>query len=459
MVACCSLLLACSSNPPRSTPGDEGGSGGSDETGGSTGSGTGGKGTAMTGGRSGTGGSTGSGTGGASETGGSTGSTGGASGSTGGAPGTGGSTGTGGSEGTGGASGGGAYKVEGVATWRGDKTAAFSVIHDDLCDASVNGIFTIADPELMKRGLHGGFGAITETCDSQKAWGKVKTLVDHGHDIFSHSGTHHCLGDASACSGNGTPSSDYAKEIDATVAAIMKNVGVKAEFFIFPYDVCGAGAVARLKSTGFLGARCGDHGILPPDFTDAFKTTFDIWGPSYSKYVGKGPCAGVKADSDAQPSTLTQACRTYVLQTYIDDAIKAKGWTTREMHGFDPGDIADGGWQTVTTGDYHIYLDYLKMKSDAGDLWVEGPTRVIRYRFAREKCAMPTVQGSTLKFGAPSADCTKYATPVSYIVTTTDDPATLKTTQGGTVYPARKLGPSKFAVDADPTKGDAVISN
>jgi hypothetical protein len=405
------------------------------------------------------------GTGGATPTGGSTGETGGAGG---GSPdagsGTGGTSGgdTGGSTGTGGSSNpGGAYKLEGVATWRGDKTAAFSVIHDDLCDASVNGIFKTADPELMQRGLHGGFGAITETCDSEKAWPKVKILVDHGHDIFSHSATHHCLGDASACSGNGTPSSDYTKEIDNTVAAIMKNVGVKAEFFIFPYDVCGAGAVAHLKQNGFLGARCGGHEVNPPDFTDPFKTTFDIWGPSYSKYVGKGPCAGVKADSNAQPSTLTQACRTYVLQTYIDDTIKAKGWTTREMHGFDPDDNPNGGWQTVTVGDYHIYLDYLKMKSDAGDLWVEGPTRVIKYRFAREKCAMPTLEGSTLKFGTPSADCMKYATPVSFIVSTTDmsDPASLKTTQDAAVYPARKLGPGKFAVDADPTQGDAVISN
>src|SRR6185295_6124166 len=109
----CALVLACST-PPKSAPGDEAGSGGGDETGGSTGGKT------ATGGRA--------GTGGASATGGS------------GSP-------------------GGAYKLEGVATWRGDKTAAFSVIHDDVCDPSVNGVFKTADPELVKRDLHGGFGA------------------------------------------------------------------------------------------------------------------------------------------------------------------------------------------------------------------------------------------------------------------------------------------------------------
>jgi hypothetical protein len=131
------------------------------------------------------------------------------------------------------------------------------------------------------------------------------------------------------------------------------------------------------------------------------------------------------------------------------------------MHGFDPDDVGSGGWQTVTVDDYRIYLDYLKMKSDAGEVWVEGPTPVIRYRFGREKCAPPTLEGSTLKFGTPSAECMRYATPLSFIVSTTDmsDPAALKTTQGATVYPARKLGPGKFALDADPTKGDALISN
>jgi peptidoglycan/xylan/chitin deacetylase (PgdA/CDA1 family) len=425
------------------TGGRVGGSGGSKATGGSTGTG----GSKATGGSPGTGGSGEAGSGG--------------SGGVDPDGGPGGSAGPDGGAGAGGSGPAGAFKLEGVATWRGDKTAAYSIIHDDLCDPSVNGAFKIADPELVKRGLHAGFGAITETCDSQNAWAKVKTLVDHGHDIFSHSGTHHCLGDASACSGNGTPSTDYTKEIDNPGKAIEMHVGVKVEYFIFPYDVCGAGAVARLKQTGYVGARCGGHGVSPSNFPDGFKTDYDIWGPSYSMYVGKGPCAGVKPDGEAQPSTLSQACRTYVLTQYVDDAIKAKGWANREMHGFDPDDVGAGGWQTVTTGDYRIYLDYLKTKSDAGDLWVEGPTRVIKYRFAREKCAAPTLQGSTLHFGAPSADCTRYATPLTFIVSTTDmaDPAALKTTQGGVTYPARKLGPGRFAVDADPTKGDAVIGN
>jgi hypothetical protein len=44
-------------------------------------------------------------------------------------------------------------------------------------------------------------------------------------------------------------------------------------------------------------------------------------------------------------------------------------------------------------------------------------------------------------------------------VTTGRRSRALKTTQGAAVYPRAQAGPGKFAVDADPTKGDAVISN
>jgi hypothetical protein len=108
-------FAACSSPATRNQ--STGGSGGEEETGGSTGStggktgGTGGKATGgstgSTGGSTGsTGGSTGSTGGSSGDTGGSTGSTGGSTGSTGGSTGsTGGSTGSGGSAGTGGAGG------------------------------------------------------------------------------------------------------------------------------------------------------------------------------------------------------------------------------------------------------------------------------------------------------------------------------------------------------------------
>jgi hypothetical protein len=395
-----------------------------------------------------------SGTGGAS-TGGSSGT--GGSGTTGGS---GGSGDTGGSQGSGGSTtgSGSAFQVDGVATWRNNAKGAYTIIHDDTCDSSAAGEFAHADPELFKRGLHAGFGTNPNTCNEENRWDDVKTMVAHGHDVFNHTWDHACIGSSGACNGNGTFSSDLAKEIDQASDLIKEQTGLTPQYFIFPYDVCGATPIEHLKSKGYLGARCGDHGINATDFPDAFETKFDVWGPNWSIYLDEGPCAGkTQPDQDTDPKNIDADCRMYVMNHYVDETISQGGWGNREMHGFE----GDGGaFQPITVADYAAHLDYVKTKIDAGDLWMEGPTQVVKYRFAREKCDKPTLSGSTLTFGTPSADCQTYATVLSYLVSTTDgsDPASLKVVQGGATLPARKLSAGKFVVDADPTKGDAVIS-
>jgi peptidoglycan/xylan/chitin deacetylase (PgdA/CDA1 family) len=447
------LVLACSSDhapgKPPTTP--EGGAGGGAPNGGT--SGTPGAGGAQpgTGGGSGTGGG-----GGASGSSGTSGSGGATTGRDGGAD-----SGTPARDGAADVTP-GPFRLDGVASWRGNATAAYSIIHDDLCDPSTNGSFTHADPELVKRGLHAGFGAIVNQCQTiSGTWNKVKTLVSHGHDIFSHSWTHSCIGSASECEGNGMVTNDLAKELEQADRVLEMQLGITVEYFIFPFDVCGASAVARLKQLGYLGARCGDHGINAPSFPDGFVEKFDIWGPNFSLYGETGPCMGhIKPDDDTPPSKANPAdCRLYTLNQYVEDAIRMKGWANRELHGFDPDDINEGAFQPITVADYTTHLDFLKMKVDMGQLWVEGPTRVLRYRFARERCAPPTIDGSRLHFAAPSADCQRVATPVTYLISTTDmsDPPTLRVQQGADTLPTKKLSPGHFAVDADPTKGDATL--
>jgi peptidoglycan/xylan/chitin deacetylase (PgdA/CDA1 family) len=354
----------------------------------------------------------------------------------------------------------GVFKVEGVATWRGNATAAYSIIHDDVCDSSARGVFSRAEVELTKRGLHAGFGLIAGECDMENGWAKVKTMVSHGHDVFSHSWTHACLGTAAECTDQ-KASSNFAQEIDRAGKAILDNAGVTAQYYIFPFDVCGTAAVAYLQKAGYLGARCGDHGFNAPGFpaSDDFANKYDVWGPDFSVYFDKGPCAGVaKHDQDVVPNTLPLACRLYSLDQYVDDTIAGKGWGIKEFHGFDE-DITEGAFQPLTPSDYTTHLDHLQPKIASNDLWVEGPTPVLRYRWAREACAPPAVNGSVLKFAAPSADCTKFATTLSFLVSTTDgsDPATVQVKQGAAMLPAKKLGPGKFVLDANPTKGDAMI--
>jgi len=362
------------------------------------------------------------------------------------------------------------FRVDGVATWRGDATAAYSLIHDDVCDPHALGVFSVAEPELHRRGLHGGFGVVVGTCAAAGRWPAVRALVAHGHDVFSHSWDHPCLTDdarlAASCDPAAPRSVDFAVEIGRAATTLQAATGRAPEFFIFPYDVCDPAAIAYLRRAGYLAARCGAPGVNASAFADPFAVRFDVFGPSYSRAFGSPVCATTTAGAApvqyaTPPAAYSSACRRAVLDGYVDDAIAAGGWAVRELHGLDPADPA--GWETVPLADYRAHLDYLVGKVAAGALWVEGPTTVVKYRLAREACALPTVVGGdTLRFAAPNAACRRVATVLSYRVSMVDggiargaDFAWLRVRQGGRELPARRITAGRYVVDADPTRGDA----
>jgi peptidoglycan/xylan/chitin deacetylase (PgdA/CDA1 family) len=362
-----------------------------------------------------------------------------------------------------------AFVVEGVATWRGDATAAYSIIHDDVCDAGALGVFSTAAPELERRGLHAGFGVVVSACDAPGGgrWADVVALSAHGHDVFSHSWDHACLTRdarlAEACDPKARRSVNFAGEIGWAGSRLEAATGLAQEFFIFPYDVCDPAAVAYLQRNGYLGARCGELGINAAGFVDPFRLNHDVFGPSYSRYFQKAACAktakGRRPKQFATPPVdYTDECRRYVLDQYVDDAIFAKGWGIRELHGIEPVDKK--GWETVPLSDYRAHLDYIAKRVEARALWVEGPTPVMKYRFARASCEWPTiVAGRTLRFSSPTADCGRYATVLTYRVATADgsDPAQLGVRQADRVLPVRRISAGHYLVDADPSQGDAVL--
>ena len=60
----------------------------------------------------------------------------------------------------------GRVEVLGVETWRGGAAGAYTIIHDDACLASVDGIHDNAAPELAARGLRVGVAPIAQECDA-----------------------------------------------------------------------------------------------------------------------------------------------------------------------------------------------------------------------------------------------------------------------------------------------------
>ena len=352
-----------------------------------------------------------------------------------------------------------AFAVEEITNWRGGADGAYTIIHDSVCDGSAEGGFNHADPELSRRALRAGFGVIAGSCGEGVAskWPQVRAVAAHGHEILSHSFSFACLGTPGAC-GARPSSTDFAGQIDRASQLIETHLGAPPTYFVFPYDACSEEAVAHLRQQGYLGARCGPRGISEPSFPDGFATRFDAWGPAFSTYGRSGPCRGLVApNASTPPQLLPAACRMHVLNQYVDDAISQKGWAIRALGGFvgDPN-----AFQPIDPADYSTHLDHVRAKVEAGVLWVEGPSEILNYRWAREKCELPWFEANTLYFPTPTPECQQVATRLSYVVMAIDGSTepNLVVTQGGVTSRARTLARGRYLVNADPTWGPAVLA-
>ncbi len=332
----------------------------------------------------------------------------------------------GGGSGEGGASNVSPIMVEGVSTWRGNATAAYSIIHDDACDYILDSLFTVAEPALTARGLRAGFGAIVERCAERDVWDKLEVMVAHGHEILCHSWDHQDFVAA-------VPPADLSVEIDQATSVLAAHLpDQKLEYFIFPFDSFTQPMVDHLVEVGYSGARAGTKGVNPPDFKDPMRGEFDVYNDENSIYYPEF--------SD-------------VMKAYVDDAISKGGWAIREFHG-----IQDSSWQAVPTADYEAHLDYIKAKVDAGELWVDTPSAVSHYRFARQYCGIPTITGAVLRFDEPNPQCLANATPLSVILTSSADEPSLTAMQAGKSLGVKRLGAERYLVDVDPTLGEVTLA-
>ena len=318
----------------------------------------------------------------------------------------------------------GAITVESVATWRSDAEGAYTIIHDDICDYTIDSLFDVAEPELTMRQLRSAFGAIVSRCEERDLWERLEVMRQNGHEIINHTWDHKDIVEEAAMA-------PLSLEIDQATEVLDTNlVGQKTSFFIFPYDSFNDAAVQHLGTLGYLGARAGDKGVNAADFPDGLRVMFDVYGGENSIYDGQGD----------------------ILQIYVDLAISQKGWSVREFHG-----IADMTFFAMDLEAYRQHLDYVKSKVDSGELWVDTPSAVVRYRFARQHCGLPTASGYALSFAAPSAECTRYATPLSVVITTAQDAPSVLVAQQGSMTPGKRLAANRFLVEVDPSLGPAAV--
>ncbi len=248
------------------------------------------------------------------------------------------------------------------ATWKDNKKAAYTIIHDDFSDY-VTGIYDYADPIATARGIKLCFGAITNFCGSRE-WAKARTMLAHGHECINHTHNHKCGGNATECSGQETyNSADFATELDLSTQLIETNTGVRPRFFIHPYDVFSTDIITRLTNLGYVGTRGGNRSTLNPStFTDFMHLNYHVFTPN----------------SDI--ATLNQV---------VDQAISSGRYAVREFHG-----VGDGSWSALSVADYTNHLNYVKAKIDSGFLWSATATEAIYYKMLRDAYQTQTTYSS-----------------------------------------------------------------
>ncbi len=322
-----------------------------------------------------------------------------------------------------------------VTRWKNDATAAYTIIHDDLCawDVSVGSMF-LRWRELSERNLVAGYGVIAGSC-GENEFTEMHKMVDAGMEMVNHSYSHIDLD----LDENVT---EWDTEMDLSTE-ILRQQGFDVNYFVFPFDSFNEAMFQRLNNNlGYLGSRGGRRdnvmGVVNSDTMNAddviepFRNRFDIYNEldppefRFSAYAGGNP-----------------------LDEYVDDAINQGGWALRELHGIE----FEASWGNVPLVDYLNHLDYVQNLVAQNSLWVGTPTDVTRYRASRTYCGDAVISEGTINFTTPTAaGCQKYATPLSVIVTV-DNQATIKAVQNGKELPIESITDLQYMLNIDPTKG------
>jgi Polysaccharide deacetylase/Secretion system C-terminal sorting domain len=237
------------------------------------------------------------------------------------------------------------------ATWKDNRKAAYSIIHDDFGDVTTVGIGKYADTIAHNRGIKLTFGAITSVCDSN-AWALARRMITHGHEAINHSHNHRCAVPLTWCTDAYGPA-DYHIELDTSTALIERGAGHRPRFFINPYDLSTDSIIMHLKTLGYLGDRAGTQEALnSKNFTDFFHLNYHVFSPT---------------------TTLAQTNQA------VTDAINAQGYAIRELHG-----VGDDSWGMITLANYRAHLNFVRQQIVAKKIWSATLSEVVTYKMQRD---------------------------------------------------------------------------
>jgi len=302
-------------------------------------------------------------------------------------------------------------RVEGVEPWRDGARAAYSLIHEDLCDAS-SGTLRVAVPALRSRRLRTGL-ATTVTLCSEGGWQALRTLALEGFEIVNHGWWHQ------------EPSAETAnQEIKESRRELHQRTGANITFYCCPQPSPDPEIVRFALQYGHLGIRNGSRPgeVVRPGEVDPADIPFDPFG-SGSRH---GPAQ-------------TQ------LDSFLDSAIDQRAWGVRCLRG-----VADTSWEPVPEASYIHHLDRVQQLVRKGDLWVATPSEILRHALAFRTVGVPAIHGSVLRF--PRADPAKRQPVFLSVLLRShgETPARVVCEQNGGSVPSEEMEPGLWRIQVDP---------
>lgn len=323
-----------------------------------------------------------------------------------------------------------------VQTWRDGANAAHTLAHDDYCSGNVNGVEQFALPVLNERGLKASLGLIAGACKDSD-WAQLRLHLAQGHELYNHSLSH--VGMLEAGTLKTISGWNNEKEIAAAHQLVKTKLGYTMQFMAYPSDLATPEAKAYLLTqSDYLGARAAKHlydgsnaGINRSRSTDPFFIKNDVYWHD-GKWSLYKPSAG------------------NMLIQHVNAALENGAWSYRTMHG-----VADGSWEAVPKDEYIAYADYLQQKVASGELWVAGPSEIIRYQSTREHCPL-LLEGNAIKLKQSNPNCQRYASPITVDITLATG-LQGQFSQAKQTVNSQKLANGKYRIQLNPTLGDLII--
>lgn len=280
-----------------------------------------------------------------------------------------------------------------ITDWKNDALGAYSIIHDDYGNSSVDGIWKYADTIAYNRGLKFTFGAITADCEIARdiegytnpyEYAKNVMMDQHDHEIINHSHHHNCAvargwGDCATTGWGELPgSTSWNDNLIKSTNSINTNTGHFPRYYIYPYDQFTDAANEELESLGYIGSRSGWH-------IDGIHDVYHRWGYEANDVHNFFPNSAGFFRTSVQVFDDVDASQTIndqvdTLNGSIDIAIAKNQWANRELH-----DVGPAGWGNVQIEAYREHLNYVKQKVDLGEIWMGTVSEILTYQYQKLK--------------------------------------------------------------------------